>query len=217
MTYYRIEDSTELKIIGCYPQAQKANHLVPLDNPLHLWNARRIGSKWDDSISIPEPILMKKAKLTDVISSVVTGGNLIISDKLKRILSSTNNNCIQFIQVNIVYQEKKIPYWIVNPHCFGVENIDFINSEIWLTDAGITDVSKLVLVNINEFNEKCNELKPPMSLQFKKLAFLEKTKDDFFVIRYTLSGFGYVSEKLKTVIEEAGCTGIRFMEINERL
>jgi hypothetical protein len=217
MNYYRIEESTDLKIIGSYPQAQKANHLVPVDSPVHLWKAKKIGSKWDNNVSIPEPILLKKAKLTDAISSVVTGGNLIISNKLKQILSSTNNDCIQFIQVNIFYNEKKIPYWMVNPCCFGFENIDFINSEIWLTDAGITDVSKLSLLNINEFNEKCKELKPPMSLQFKKLAFLRNTQDDFFVIRYAVSGYGYVSEKLKNEIEQAGCTGIRFMGINERL
>lgn len=218
MNYYRIEESTDLKIIGTYPQAQKANHLVPVDNPLHLWKARKIGIKWDDNISIPEPILMKKARLTDLVSSVVTGGNLIISNKLKEIITQANNNCIQFMQVAVIYNEKKISYWILNPISFGFENIDFANTEIWLETYGNTKISQIPINDMEQFDEAKVKYKLPERISIARIELKKEVKNDLFVLRHTVSGSGYfVSEKLKNEIEEAGCTGIRFMGINERL
>jgi hypothetical protein len=218
MKYYRIEESTDLKIIGAYPQAQKANHLVPVDNPLHLWKARKIGMKWDNSISIPEPILTKKAKLTDLISSVATGGNLIISNKLKEILEKVDNNCIQFMRVNVIYNENKTPYWLVNPFCFGFENVDFTNSEIWLETHGNTKISKVFINSIDEFEQVKTKHKLPERISIEKIELKKEIKNNFFILRHIATGSGYfISEKLKNEIEQAGCTGIRFMGINEPL
>ena len=55
-------------------------------------------------------------------------------------------------------------------------------------------------------------------LSVKKVALKEDIDVDFFPLRSVeYGGIGYyVSERLKNAIEKAGCTGMRFFEINQR-
>jgi hypothetical protein len=55
-------------------------------------------------------------------------------------------------------------------------------------------------------------------LFLKKLAIKRDTSIEFFALSGVSGGIGfYVSERLKEVIEKAGCTGIVFKELNEPL
>ena len=91
--YYIINSSLNRKVIGIYPQAQKAHHNC------HIWDEPRfIAHQYFDKIDfepiVSNAILEKRAKLTDLIScpSIGFSSKLLISDKLKSILQKSRKS-----------------------------------------------------------------------------------------------------------------------------
>lgn len=215
MDYYRIEYSTVEREVGStFPQSHTAKHPIQVEDPRHLWK-QDIG-KFPENVCIPEPVLHPDAVLTDLVSSVVTGTRLIISDKLKSLLEShiVAGEC-EFLHVPVTYIDKDYSYWMLNPIVFRMELINYSASEIWLTEFGFSKLNRINIKDYSAFAEWISILESPRGISITKLGFLADTKQDFIQLRYVTGGIGYyVSEKLKMEIEKAKCTGLRFVTTN---
>jgi len=206
---YQIKTSLNSKEIGKYPQSEDSVILTTTDDPLFTDNLR-----WRkvDRYLAPKPILMKKAKLTDLISAVRgTSLRLVISDKLKTILEKYSGS-MQYFYTSVIYKGEEIEdYWLTNPFEFDYDAVDYTKSIVTLRER-TTWVDKPVIVkSADEFEELVEKIEETnLAPHIRPVHFLPPVKD-FFVLSYVRGGIGYyVSEKLKKEIEDAGCTGIRF-------
>lgn len=210
MQYFKISYSTDPKVIGAtFPQSQKAIHPVNVDALTHLWN-HLIGMSFTNAI-LPELVIHKNAKLTDLISSSATGARLVVSQKLKDLLASTIDiDVIESRPIKVWNKEKIEPYWIFNPIVFQVDLIDFKHSRIWLLKSGI-ELEQKFFSDAKDFLNTLENTQYPEQILIKELAIRESPQKDLFVLNYLTDGLGYfVSESLKAEIQNAGCTGIEF-------
>lgn len=215
MNYYRIKESIALKEIGAFPQSQTANHFVHVNSPNHLQN-KQIPSKLEvESVSIPQPILMKKAKRTDLISVVSISLKLVMSNKLKKILEASigSNDWVQFLPMTLVDKEEIIDYWLMSVYKYDMQNVNFKQSDIWL-EGLVSPIKQVFIETVEDYFILKQGIKYPESLSINKLVLHSRIDTHFFSLSIVSGGVGYyISEKLKEEIEMAGCTGISFEKV----
>ena len=171
-----------------------------------------------DSVIVVKPILVRRAKLSDMISgsSNGTGGiQLMISDKLKKILESGEGDNIQFFPMSLIYKNIELKnYWLSNPHHFSQEYIDYGKSDCQFRNSLDSKKNRLIDINTQEeFEIMMKKLVWPEWLSISRLVMCRGQRD-LLVLQRVYGGVGYyVSERLKYEIEEAQCTGIEFEEI----
>lgn len=221
MDFFQVRHSISEHENGRFPQVQTAIYPVPTEHPHfsgNLWFQKADPRR----VIFPVPILMKGAKLTDYISCFVMGTSfrMLVSDKLKLILEDSLHREMQFFPATVIYRgEENRDYWFTNHYNFSNNLIDFKRSEIW-RDGGATQKKHTAKLNIQSFEEYLEaekEIKPPVGLSFKHIELIEPIHEEFFTLRWAYGSMFYVNSDLKQRIEDAGCTGIQFMGINERL
>lgn len=213
--YFRVGHSTNEQEIGLtFPQSQKARIVGLVDGPRAL-SKQAIGKPLSSDVLLPEPEVHRKAIVTDLISCVATGIRLILSPALKSIFekySSPDN--IEFVPVTVWKNNKKLQYWLSNPLTFKMDAIDYAASEIWVADFGFSKQEKLHIQDKTTYLDTAKSLQRPKALLISIVKLREDTTTDFFLLEDVNGGIGYyVSETLKGEIENAGCTGISFVEI----
>jgi hypothetical protein len=166
-------------------------------------------------VAIPEPILRPKAKLTDLLSCGYFGLRLVISKKLKDIFQKYNDYDSQYSPVKVIFSGKRLDYWLISPFQLQMNNINYAKSEIWICGMGNKKINTINAVSYEEFKIIKAKTALPERISIEKVVLSEKINSDFFLLDYVKSGIGYyISEMVKNEITEAGCTGIRFDEIN---
>jgi hypothetical protein len=213
MEVFRIQKSIDQKEVGKYPQVTTAEYPISVRDPIFTGNI--YFTKVDRYVA-PRPILERRAKVTDLVSSPVmgTGFRLLISDRLKSILEPYNESDFQFFETSLIVKgDQKLDYWIINAFHFRMDYISLAHSDLDIERKGMHEVIKIAsqseLLDIIE-KEKA-ELN---SCTLNNIAFLsEKIQYHFFALRYVEGGIGYyVSDLVKKELENAKCTGIRFEE-----
>lgn len=211
MRYFKIEYSINKSIIGTtFPQSQNANHKISIDDENHIWNQKPGILK--ASVVIPDIILSKLAKKTDLISDVTLGRFLILSDKLKSIIEKyANNSELQFVEIKLIVKKEIFNYWILNPIIFRNDFIDFEKSDNWIEGSGFIKIRKVNISSYAEFNQIKDSLIYPEWLTIHNFKLVRNINQHFFQLsnlKNTNSNF--ISEKLKHEIEKENCTGIDF-------
>jgi hypothetical protein len=228
MYYFRIRHSIDTKIIGRkYPQVERVLISTQWDNPHFIQSY--VNKKAPDDVLLPTPILHKSSKLTDLLSASTVGLslNLLISDKLKKIIEEYLLFGIQFFSVLVNYKEKEFVYWILHPYDFYFEKLDLNNSTIgYYDDLTFKNIEqKLVLNNSIDLKKEVEKYDVKMAsngynvkfLGIERIVFEESKKMDFFSIRCVSGGIGFfISEELRNRIEKENCSGIVFTEPNEK-
>lgn len=216
--YFRIYNSIDKKVIGSASnQAIHAKIEIHVDHPnffnQHLW--KKVENP--DLIVCPKPILEKKAKLTDLISYPGLAGTLLISNKLKTILSRSGHPGVQYFPTSVIANNSEVSdYWVVNPFEFDYGCIDMINSTITRKDYE-TNLSEHIVPDLIELITLCKTLIFPKSISIDPLFLNEDCNKDFIIMQRVYGGIGfYVSEKIKKEIEDTGCTGIVFTKPEEK-
>lgn len=215
--YYSIRHSLNTKIIGKFFQSEDILHNYGnIENPKLLNNI--YFEKIDFEPLVPIPILHKKAKITDLISCVnaTSGGQLIISEKLKKIIEKYRKDGIQYFKTSVIKDNIKYnDFFIINMFEFNTQDIDFVKSKVCVRvnkQLGGTEIKILEVNTLENFMTYVNHYKEKMEIVTLENVFLKDIKlEDFFQL-----GFGVkhiVSYKLKKEIEDAGCTGIEFQPI----
>jgi hypothetical protein len=218
--YYRIEHSLDLKIVGQSSQIQDAKLPRGWDNdPRFIENIEFREVDFEPSTSIG--ILHKKAKLTDLLSTVPAGftRKLLISKPLKEVFEKFDRRLFQYFQCTVEFKDTAIEYWIVNPIISIFENVDFSKSEVVSRKRkpeGGTYLEPVKLSTLYEFNEYLAlQGEDSWNTSIEHVQIKEDTKDDFFALGNVEGGVGYfVSENLKSAIEHHSFTGIEFVPSN---
>ena len=216
MKYYRLAESVKRKVIGTYPQVNNGVFKTTWDSEhsiLIVFKEKIIST----NIEIPQLILNNKAKLTDVLSVSFISFQLVTSEKLKKLIESTNYNGVQYFKTSVLLKDNiSQDVWILNPFEFRNNYIDFQSSIIKCSDGA--GVSFLNVDSQAAFDALCRSNgKEERKIYVINEVSLDKSiiKEDFFLLDGVSGGIGYFfSEKLKSKIEEAGCTGIDFAEVN---
>lgn len=220
MKYYILRESTDLKIVGHFPQSIDAKHHCHVwDEPKFIEHQELTPLNFEPIIS--NAILHNQAKLTDLISTSGMGftRKLLISGKLKNIIQNYINNIdVQFFQSPIFYENNIIEdYWILYCNKSYSELIDVQQSTIKIRrrkPEGGTIIENISFENYFDFELYMKENKLEGKLYFSNIRLLDNLEIDFFALKYVEGGVKYlVSEKLKKEIEGIGCTGIEFQPV----
>ncbi|MBI2730974.1 MAG: hypothetical protein HYX40_09525 [Sphingobacteriales bacterium] len=219
MKYFRIYESTNLKEIGAYPQAtsQVVFDLKTLTKP-HI-NTFDPFKRLPDDFFFPVQLMTKKSKLTDLISFATnTSYGLFISKKLSEIIKPHVKDNAQTFPVQVLKNDVLIDYVLLHFHHFSFENIDYAHTEIWKMKNTWEKAEPLKIQGEQELLKAFDSYTYPEGVEIEQLSFKEDLNVHCFSLFYLFCGRGYfVSEYLREKIETAGCTGIRFLEVNERL
>lgn len=218
MNYFRINHSIDLKEVGKYPQAQHPVDVLEKrpEDPF-LTNFSDI-DKLPDNVFSPIHALEEKAKLTDLVSYVAHSSyGLIISEKLKNVLLPHIDNNAQFINSPVFYKHELQDYSLLHFYVFSFYNLDFQRSEIWKMKSLWDKESMLQLKNDNDLLLAIEKYQYPLGVKIDQVVIKTDVSEHFFTLHHVYGGVGYyVSEKLKNAIEQAGCTGLRFLGVNEK-
>src|SRR5687768_17397204 len=100
--FFRLEHALGPEAGKTYPQSQQVHH-EHFDAELPQIKNYGTGSIWPANISIPCPVLDRKAKRTDLIScSSVFSSRLVISGKMKEVIENYRQAGIQYFKTSLL-------------------------------------------------------------------------------------------------------------------
>jgi hypothetical protein len=229
MKYYCMKNSaTPAKIGRRFPQIEKLvdRETYPHDSENSLSRFNPWGRLPDDAV-IPEYVLYKSAKLTDLISSSWPHSNLkIMSKKLYNLIQDFNIPLYQSFETKVYAKNIPYTYYVFFIPMISYELIDFENSEFALYPMNARKIrhESLDINSITDY-EQCIKKHPflvkenpeRLKVTLEKLAFIENVPFDLFrILGPTPSGYSYfVSERLKNAIEKDNCTGIDIISLED--
>ena len=216
--FYNIVPSHDEKVTGI-DDAQSSSAIYPVNiwDPIYInqWGNTLI----PDFVVLPIPKIKAKANLTDLMSVFFTGsgGRLTISNRLKEILEKNSHGNIQFIPITIYYKKKYLSdYWLTNILSFDNEKVINYSQSLIFECHFTTEIKMITIKDYKDFKQNEIKLEWPNNLFIEKVVFKSKVEQDFCTVERVSGGAGYfVSEKLKQEIESAGCTGIKFLPIEQ--
>lgn len=226
--FYRINNSSDDKIVGFHPQVNRIGDDYDNTNPYGM--TKLLFEKSGNKVSIPCGYFHEKAKQTDLVSVTFASSQLLISQKLKDILLSSNHYGVEFFQTEMIGKSGlSFEYWFVNPYASPLELLDYSKSEFKYYDGRLKNVINVASIDneatlqkvISENRRSAIENPYPNHHPFKisQIAFKDSpgTSVDFFPVWGTLHrGISFfVSQRLRDQIELAHCTGIKFTAPNE--
>lgn len=223
--YYRLRPSFDPEEVGHISCGQADKALYPESISDVLFDQRLPSNHLFEMIDqseviTPTPVLAAGAKLTDLISGVALGSGLqlMVSDKLKKILESAGHPGIQFFATEVLYKKVRLPgFWIVHPVEPDMAAVDYANSSIEVLGLGATKLRDVEIENFEKFRSMQSQLVRPEMLQITKLVLRPDIDQPMLLLNHVLGGVGYfVSGELRAEIEAAGCTGIVFTKPEER-
>jgi hypothetical protein len=218
MIIHRIFESTNLAEIGTYPQAasQVEFNLELLHKP-HINTFNPFEQIYEDFF-FPVQQMTKTSKLTDLISFATnTAYGLFISYELAEIIKPYVSENAQLFPVQISKKDVLIDYLLLHFYKFSYHNLDYEKTIFFRLRGTSTREEKLLISNEKELKNAIDKYKYPEGIEISHVSFKENLSEHFFVLQHVYGGTGYyISETLKKKIEAAGCTGIKFLEANER-
>ena len=132
MTYYRIKESIDKKIIGKYPQVEEVIIPTTWEDPAFI--GCYTNTRAPRNVLVPKAILNKTSKVTDLVSGVAVGlaRNLLVSDELKFLLEVSNYYGVDFFETSLkVFNAEELSYWIVHPYKSYYEALDLEKSSFF--------------------------------------------------------------------------------------
>jgi hypothetical protein len=212
MVFFRLTYSADEQVIGDYPQSQRENQPVGIMSPVHY--SRAYNRKVGNEISLPQPILHSKAKITDFLSCVSISARLVASEKAMNILTKySSNRLLQILSITVLAKNKSLPYWIFHPFNFYYQAVEFEASEIWRLGLGASLKEQEYFNNFDDFALRRQQLSPPESLMIKRPILRSGIDCHFFPLTPVTGGIGYyVSERVRTELINSNCTGMEFVE-----
>ncbi|MET0572211.1 MAG: hypothetical protein ABWZ79_12355, partial [Pedobacter agri] len=188
MTFYRIQHSLDNKIVGKFCQIIDS---IPPDG----WDGKAnfvqniSFSKFNGGVLTAIGILHKKAKLTDLLSTVPVGftPKLLVSSALKDLLYNLSPSLFQFFSCDIGKQGINFEYWLASPLETGWDFVDFNRSETLIRKSkpeGGTIQSIVPINSLKEFNDLIALTEPNerWNITVEKVNVLPETNVDLFVL-----------------------------------
>lgn len=212
MKYFNLEETIELCIAGRIPQASVTNRseFNSVFSPVQITLDRLL-----DEIPLFELRLDRKANVTDVLSSYTVSFGLLVSTKLKNLLSRFNLPPHRFHQVNLIYRGalRNDYFWF---HCFDDlwQYLDSSRStlEIFHKFKRHT-LGEAPIVSYQQLRALYDSLEFEQDMRLKELYF-SKDIPQYDVMQNNIFGSGiWISERLKETLEAEGITGYDITEV----
>lgn len=218
--YYRIFESCDDKIVGRLPQAKEATVPTTVDDPNYIGSFRL--KKAPEDVYLPTLILNYRSKLTDfpMCAYIDSSASRVASKKLKDCLASGNYSGTQFFDISIVDTQSEIhDYCIIHPYEYGFKHLDIQSSRFYIVKDVLHPEDLSLPLDFNTLEELlAYRANNPMELIMVEHIVMKKNTDvDFFTLGFVPNGgIGYfMSQKMKEKVEQAGCTGIVYKELNQ--
>jgi hypothetical protein len=211
----RIGQSVDLNQIGKFPQLGEMLVGLHMDDPRHLFNNRGMIPIPADTY-IPSFKLRKGTKLTDVLSTPINN-DWVVSEKLKDVFEKEKITDVQFVPINIYKSPTQYAtYYLLRCLRSRLEFINYKKTEISIMETTWDELKRVKVSDVDEFLKLVEQTKLPFSIKIQRPFLHEDCSCDFFVLTYVYSRFElFVSESFKEVLNKKGCTGIRFMDLDE--
>ncbi len=215
MTFYNIGHTNNISIIGGYPQTERTKRLgyhVEDFNSERKVNAN-ILPDFEPNFGLD---LNEKSNETDIIDRGTLEFGLVVSAKLKSILSRYNLPPHKFYPID-VYNAKNKYYWF--HYITDFESFfDLKKSEIEIFDIFKQEV--VDIVKFNSFKELTNYnrqlvLKIGKTMRYKSIKLNSNfPKFDLFEIKGA-KHFTLITKTLKDELEAQKITGLEYLEYNK--
>ncbi len=213
-TYYFINFSTDLKIIGHYPQVEHISHEchLSLSSPHSLKNI--VSWKFPDKAPMLDYLILhKKAKLTDVLSfGMISAQGFLVSERFKEILEQLHLMPHKFYPAKIEYKGTFFNYFFLHLVSSSYDIIDFQKSKFYISDIGLSKVGDIKFENEENFllKKKNLILNESKSIRAQKLYFRNEFENNPIDMFY-FTGLHFevfISQKIKSAIEVMEVTGL---------
>jgi hypothetical protein len=131
MKYFLVAFSSEEKTIGFFPQVSQGQVPVSVEDPRYL--SAFMHRKTSAETLLPEFILFKKARLTDLLSVSYPGatGNLVTSLRLASIIQKSRHIGIEFLPTKLHHHKDQTEdLVIIHPYGYSFHFLDVKNTRI---------------------------------------------------------------------------------------
>lgn len=229
MQYYFMNASVDLKIIGRhYPQLERMFNGYNALEPMAVF-----GIYPDGLISSPFPNaygfkLKYQSKVTDWISGVNIGFRRpLISVRFWELLLQFNLPDLIALDATLEHKDKVLPYKFIYFNKQNPEFIDLSKSKFLIENTDLSEKIDVEIKNAIEIEETLKRLHLEFKtaraenpnakgryLRLRELYLNPNSIDkDIFILPFVV--FPIISQTLKSAIEEAGISGVRFLQVND--
>lgn len=211
MNYFKVSYDLNRKVTGTFPQSLQMADDYDHDSPLSYTKQnlkQRLNSNTQLAIS-----LEKKAKLTDLISTVTLGDGLVISQRCRDLLNKfkIDPHC-QILNVSVNNKQNQVDYFLLFSHYSRLEFLDFESMDIYETNLVGMEKKKIEVTSANQYKS----LDIPLTRYvFPEKLIISNSSYDFFRIADSIALGYYASERLVEAIKHAGLTGFKFEPIED--
>lgn len=223
--YFIIKRENNSKIIGTdFPQAWKftKEYKKECDDANGIYSFfKRIqkNERPDFMPNLGGTILSGRAKLTDIVSTAVLP-RLLMNNNAKDVFSACNLGDYEFYKAQLYIKQRKIFTQILDyylcPFTDILDNIYFPET-IFRHEINMVEKQNVYVTGLSSFSayeeywqQNNKGLIYPQTITLKE--GFDKTLDYFIIPKLNIF-YGIASEKLKTMIEDNGITGLRFEPI----
>lgn len=218
MKYYKLIESINNKEIGVYPQSLSVKNITDIQKfGFGFYN------EIQEKFSLPEPILQKKAKLTNYLGVIPINSMIfkIIDDELFDFIINYNLPKFQKWKIKTHHNGAEIDKYNLFhlSHPFQDKLIDFKHSVFMVKNISNIMAERKQYLNYYDYQTDWKKLIWTGSVIAFDILYLDFSKLNEDLIRIididsVATGF-YVSERLKNAIEKERFTGFAFQEIEE--
>jgi hypothetical protein len=214
MRYFWISESTDIKIVGVYPQRGEMSVGLHVEDPSHLFNQAQF-VKLKDDIYIPKFKLRHKAKLTDIISFSL-GSDFIISEKFKSVCVSEEIQDVQFVPIDLYQRKRVVQYYLLRFVRYDFSRLDFSRTFISVMETTWDEKERVRVSEAQELESLIRNTRLPLSITIKEPFFRQDLEDKMFALPkiHRCSGV-FVSEVFRRSLEQQGITGLQFFDPGE--
>lgn len=212
MKYFQKNYATERKEVGSFLQSKQMTDEYQFGKPNSI-DKINFCDKIQIEPNLNSPVLEKKTKLTDLISTVSIGSSCwIITKRFRELLLDFNCDPeFQLFDIRLVRNEDSWDYLFYYNYKERLSFLDFESMNFFQTRMLGLDPQP---VNINSLDEFLKfEKTEGRYINPDKLIFKSPDYDLFRL--YSICGGYYISERLMNAIKEAGMTGIAFKPLDE--
>ncbi|VXB16918.1 imm11 family protein [Chryseobacterium sp. 8AT] len=198
--YYEMDLSTEIEIVGTYPQVDVPQKYFKVPNNFETLSVRSFP---ETNPNLENFVFKRAAKLTDVLSSHMLHSSIgvFVDKKFKDLIENFYVKNFQIYNCSLIAADKNFAQQLAENHYFFL-NLIYANEILDFSQSVFEDLKTDEIVKIDNEEQRAPFLHPVK-------LFLKETPDLF---RSPFNIALLVSESLKKTLEEANISGILFKE-----
>ncbi|MEZ4799618.1 MAG: hypothetical protein R2809_07575 [Flavobacteriales bacterium] len=215
MKYYKIDFSSEVKVIGRkYPQLTPVSG-THLEDPMSIL---QLSDNYPMQSTHSVFTLNKSAKLTDVLSGV--SPYFVVNERVKEAILKFTPKYVFFIPIKIIEPTNNKWYVLYDPYSDELtEMINFDETIFCIVSKKLEIIEEFKLNSSSKdkrqlLRDKFAEYETPPIIRVKKLVIKNKyaTLDFFSISPFIMDPI--ISENIKSELDDKKITGFEYMEMS---